>query len=34
MTQPKESAMDTNDNIRSELPEDVIVQGVASSGIK
>ena len=34
MTQAKESAMDTNDNIRSELPEDVIVLGVASEETK
>lgn len=30
MTQPKETEMDTNDNARTNAPEDVIVLGVAS----
>jgi hypothetical protein len=30
MTQPKETEMDTNENICTNTPEDVIVLGVAS----
>lgn len=30
MTQPKESEMNANENIRNEAPEEVIVLGVAS----
>lgn len=30
MTQPQEKAMDINENIRTEVSEDVIVLGVAS----
>lgn len=30
MTQPKETEMDTNDNARTNAPEEVIVLGVAS----